>query len=190
MSEKNTFREVAIEACPKQAGIVDAITEDAPILSNLNMEEASDKVWHVHEKLVDIAAATLVDLDATLPTVGSNTELEQTNLNLIGGIIACGEDKGNVYPGGVDAYFAKKLPSVLKQTGQNVEQTLFYNNFRAYALANDKVVDAGGSSGANYTMMCVTFAPGEMTGLYSPEQWGDGKAFDFEWVGGLTTSID
>jgi len=177
------FRDVAIKNAPKQAVMVDALTEEAPILSGLPIEAASHGLSNVYEEVSEIDAGDIVDLDEALPSVNANSELHQTDLSVLGGKIKVGEDKAKKY-GGAPVYFAKKMPSILRSTGNAMESGLFYNNFRAYASANSNLIDGGGSSDVNYTFMCVHYVPGEVTGLYDADGFGNGKVFDLKPING------
>jgi len=180
MSLKDTFRELAIKNAPKQTELVDGITERNPILAGLPMEPSSGGAWHVYEKVTDITGAGLVDMDSALPTISANTDLDKVNLSLFGGTIKIGEDKASQL--GLEAYIAKQMPKILTKTGNNIEKSMFYNNFRSFAFDNKKLVSAGGSVNTNYTMLCVTYRPGEMTGLYSESDFGRGEVFDMKWL--------
>lgn len=184
MSTNNTFRELAIEQAPKQKVMVDAVTEDAPFLASLPMEATSNGIQNVYEEIKDIDGAQFVSLDESLPSMGVDTELQYVDLSSIGGKIEIGEDKARIM-GGKDAYFAKKLPPILRDTGAKTEQSIIYNNFRAYAKANGKLVSAGGSNDGNmYSMIAITFKSGEITGLYDSEGFGNGEVFDMQSLNG------
>jgi hypothetical protein len=184
MSEKKHFRELAIEQAPKQAVMVDAVTEDAPILAMIPMEAASNGFQNVYEEIKDIQGAQFVALDEELPDIGMDAELQYVDLSVLGGKQFVGEDKA-LKMGGAPAYFAKKLPSVLRETGAATETSILYNNIRAYAKANGKLLDAGGTaSGSMFSMLCVKWVAGETTGLYDATGFGNGKVFDMAPING------
>lgn len=183
MALTETFREIALEKASKQSVMIDALTEEAPILSGLPMEESSDGLSNVYEELTEVIGGDVVDLDAELPTVNSNSELTQVDLSVLGGIIEVGEDKARKV-GSKERYFAKKMPTILRITGNDMESGLFYNNFRAFAAANSKLVTATGSANANYTIMAVHYVSGEVTGLFDAEGFGNGKVFDLLPING------
>lgn len=184
MSLTNLFREVAIQQAPKQSTMIDKVTEEAPILEMLPMMAASNGFQNVYEDLKEITGAQFVALDEALPAIGMDSELKYVDLSVLGGIQEVGEDKALKF-GGAPSYFAKILPSVLRETGADTEQSIIYNNIRAYALANSKLVDAGGTnSGAMYSMLAVKWVDGETTGLYDSNGFGNGKVFDIMPVSG------
>ncbi len=185
MSLTNTFREVAIANAAKQAIIIDNVTEDAPCLRSLPMQAATHGLWNVYEEVISATGPNLVDLDSALGAIDASSELKQVNLSAIAGLIEVGEDKARQF-GGAERYVETKMPAVLRKAGADVENSMFYNNFRAYAAAHGKLVDAGGTGSANYSMLCIKFADGENTGLYSPNGLGRGIAFDLQWLGGGT----
>lgn len=181
MSINNAFREIAIQQTPKQAKFVDALTEEAPFLAAMPTQAATHGMHHVHEKLVDITAATIVDFDDELPQVDLTSKLEQTNLSMIGGTMYVGVDKARQL-GGAAKYFNSKAPLILKETGSQTEQSILYNNFRQYGIDNGNVIDIGGASNVNYSIIAVKWSEGEVYGLFDPKGPGNGKVFE-------TTSI-
>ena len=174
----NFFRDVGILMAKKQEHEIDAVTEEAPILAQLPMQEASHGIRNVYEELKEVDGAQLVNLDDELPTIGSEGTLGYQDLSVLGGIIRVGEDKANKF-GGAAAYFAKKMPSILRQTGADTEKSLIYNTMRPYAKANGREQTAGGTTASTqYSMVCVKWVEGETIGLYDAQGFGDGKVFD------------
>lgn len=180
----NTFKELAIEKAPKQTVLVDSLTKRAPLLEMMPMQETSNGIQNVYEEIKGIEGAQFVELDEAQPTISVTTEIVSKDLALLGGVMVVGEDKLTALKKSKEQYFADKLPSILKETGMNVEQSLIYNSLRKFAIDNDKALDAGGTADKNYSMVCVTWEEGEITGLYDPASYGDGKAFDLKAIGG------
>lgn len=187
MAINNFFRDVALAMAKKQSVMIDAVTEEAPILATLPMEEASHGLRNVYESLVDVDGAQLVNLDDALPSINADGTLEYQDLSVLGGIIRVGEDKARRF-GGPGPYFARKMPSILRQTGADTEQSFIYNNFRVYAKANSREqsaqLTAAATASSQYSMLCVKYASGEVTGLYDPEGFGNGRVFDITPVNG------
>jgi hypothetical protein len=184
MAIKNFFRDLGIKMAPKQAHEVDYVTEEAPLLAGLPMQPASNGLRNVHEEIKDIDGAQLVNLDDELPSINSEGTLGYQDLSVLGGIIRVGEDKARKM-GGPAAYFASKMPSILRQTGADTEKSLIYNNIRPYAKANSREQDAGGTTAdSQYSMVCVKWVDGETTGLYDSDGFGNGKVFDMQAVAG------
>lgn len=178
MALTNTFREVAIAKSKKQAIMVDQILEESPILASMPVEDASDELHNVYEELIDVVAAQVVDGDEALPVVNTTTELKQTDLSIIGGVMEVGEDKAKLL-GGPGAYFAKKQGPILRKTGNALEHSIIYNNLRAFAATNNKLQDAGGTTAdVQNSIIAVNWKPGEITGLMSPTGFGNGALMD------------
>jgi len=174
----NFFRDVGILMAKKQAHEIDAVTEEAPILAQMPMMEASHGIRNVYEELKEVDGAQLVNLDDELPTIGSEGTLGYQDLSVLGGIIRVGEDKAKKF-GGAAAYFAKKMPSILRTTGADTEKSLIYNTIRPYAKANSREQSAGGATASSqYSMLCVKWVEGETIGLYDKDGFGNGKVFD------------
>jgi len=193
MSIKNTFREVAINLSAKQPELVEFILEEAPILEMMPFYPTSSGINHVYEELNSVSGNGLVDLDAELPSLEYQSELKQTSLSVLGGLIEVGEDKARLW-GGPGRYFGQRIPSHLKETGANTEQSILYNNLRASAIAAaantklpgaaDHKIDAQGAANTNYSIIAVKWEPGMISGLYDPAGFGRGMLFDMEPVSG------
>lgn len=181
----NLLREVAIQNAPKQQLLVDAITDEAPILGMLPMEPASNGLSNAYEKLDAVTGPSQVDLDGVLPQMFVNTSLEQKDLQVLGGVIEVGQDKGRAYPGGVNKYFEKYSSRCMIQAGQSIEYSLIYSTFRQYALDNANIINAGGTTpSAQNSIVAVHFSPGEVMGLYDSLGMGNGKFFRVEAING------
>lgn len=195
MAMKNLFVEQAIKiASEGQAAMVDFLTEDNPIIANLPMEATNKGLQDVYEVLTQVDDIPLQELDAPITAVDAATRLEQTNLKQWGAEVEVGEDKLKVLGfGSFNEYFADKSPKIFQSTGNSLSRTIYYNSLRAYAIANNgdtnlpaelqgtRAVSAGGDTpDSQYSIVCVKWVPGEISGLYDPSGWGDGKVFDIE----------
>jgi len=183
MPVNNAFREIAIEKAVKQTVLIDSLLEESPILAGMPMEPSTHGLSNVFEKITSVKGAGMVDFDAPLGSLDATTELEQRDLSIIGGEMFVGEDKAKKF-GGASTYFDKKLPVILKNTGQQIEQAIIYNNLRAFAIEEGKAESVGGSGNVNYSILAVTWTKGEITGLYDPEGFGNGKVFDMTPING------
>lgn len=175
--------EIALGPDKSQRAVVDAITCEAPILRDLPMEPSSHGLWNIYESMKDVTGGDLVDLDAPLPKVSAESELKQTDLSIIGGEMEVGEDTARKL-GGPVSNFAKKATPVLRKTGMSAERSLLYDNFRTFAIRNGNVQSAGGTGTKNYSILCVHYVPGEITGVYDPAGFGNGKTFDLTPIAG------
>ena len=182
MSLTDAWREYAIDKAPKQAELVDQVTEEAPFLRGMPVQESSHELSNVYEEILDITEADTVDFDAALPSVDASTELKQRDLTKIGGIMRVGQDKAKLM-GGAQAYFGGKTPLILRKTGNAIETSLIYNSFRAFAYAQDKLTDLGGATDL-YSILCIKWTPGEMYGLVGKGAFDAGKVFEMEAVNG------
>lgn len=172
-----SLREIAIQKATKQVKLVDALTNEAPILASMPMEESSHQLTNVFEEIESVTGPSLVDLDAPLTEVGTNSKLKETALSVAGGIIKCPEDRAKMM-GGFEVYVAKNITGVLRKSGMEFEANIYTNVLRKFAAANGKLTDAGGTGSTNYSLVVVHWVPGEITGLYSPDGFGNGKFFD------------
>lgn len=176
----HTLKELSDMYAKKQPHQVDSLTEESPILAMMPWEEASHGLWNAYEDVSDVTGGSFVDMDDELPTVGVESNLKKIDLSIMGGKMFCGQDKAKMW-GGKEAYFASKLPAVLKQSGMNAEYDILYNTFRQYCIDNSLTYEPSGATGDNnYTILAVRFASGETTGLYSPEGFSQGAMLTAE----------
>jgi hypothetical protein len=182
MSLTDAWREYAIKMAPKQAELVDQVTEEAPFLAGMPVQESSHELSNVYEEILSITEADTVDFDAALPAIDASTELKQRDLTKIGGIMHVGQDKAKLL-GGPQSYFAGKMPMILRKTGNAIETSLIYNSYRAYAFAQSKLTSLGGASGL-YSILCIKWSPGEMYGLVGKGAFDTGKVFEMEAMSG------
>ena len=127
--------------------------------------------------------AYLLKYDSTQGNYSRDHKVESTDLSIIGGEMEVGEDTARKL-GGPVSYFAKKATPVLRKTGMSAERSLLYDNFRAFAIRNGNVQSAGGTGTKNYSILCVHYVPGEITGVYDPAGFGNGKTFDLTPIAG------
>ncbi|MFI3270933.1 MAG: hypothetical protein R3Y11_02365 [Pseudomonadota bacterium] len=178
-----TLRELASAFARKQPQQVDGLTEEAPILGVIPFQEASHGLWNMYEDVTEVTGAGWVSMNAPLPTVDMTSQLRKVDLSILGGEVEVPEDTANMF-GGREKYFARKMPKVLRRSGMAAEQRIIYDNFRAWALDNNKAVDAGATSGGTYSILAVRFTEGETCGLYSPECFKQGAVLDTQSING------
>lgn len=181
-----TLQELSIEYAKKQPHQVEYLTEESPILARIKWEAASHPLWNVTEKVTGFKGADFVEMNSPLPAMNVESKLEKVDLGIMGGEIFVPEDKAQAF-GGAAGYFAKKMPVLLKDAGNQTEKRIIYQNYRQYAIDNGKVLNAGGSGNGLYSMVIVRAVAGENGGLYSPEGFKNGAMLDVKAVnnGGL-----
>lgn len=162
-----TMKELSAMYCKKQPTQVDSITEEAPILASIPFAPSSHGLWHNYDKVTAVDGAGWVAMNAALPTMRAESDLEKLDLGILGGKIEVPHDTATQF-GGKDKYFGTKLPSVQKESGMRAEAAIIYNNLLPFALENKKLENAGGT-GEGYTMIAVTWEKESNCGLYSPQ---------------------
>lgn len=178
----STLQELSVEYAKKQPHQVEYLTEESPILARIKFEAASHPLWNVTEKVTGISGAGFVEMNAALPKASVDSKLEHVDLGIMGAEIFVPEDKAQAM-GGQAKYFAKKMPTILKDAGNKTEQHILYKNYLQYAIDNEKVANAGGSAAVSgdtglYSLIIVRSVPGENCGLYSPEGFKNGAMLD------------
>jgi hypothetical protein len=181
----STLKELSVLYAKKQPKQVDYLTEEAPILNIIPWEPASHGLWNAYEEVTSVTGASFVNLDEALPEIGTDSELKKFDLGIMGGIMECGEDKANMY-GGKEAYFAKKLPTVLRESGMSAETNILYQNIRKYAIDNDMATepDATTAGDIHYSILAIRYIMGETAGLYSPDGFAQGAMMNAEPING------
>ena len=132
----DTLKDLSVLYAKKQPKQVDFITENSPILARIPFEEASHDLFNVYETLESVEGGGFVEMNGVLPNVSSKSKLERLDLGIMGGISEVGEDTARSY-GGAAQYFAKKEPSILRQTGSNAEKKIIYDLSLAFSLCGN-----------------------------------------------------
>ena len=181
----NTLKEISVLYAKKQPKQVDYITEEAPVLSQIPWEQASHGLWNAFEEVTDVTGAGFVKLNDPLPEMDVDSELKKFDLGIMGGQIKCPEDKARLF-GGKEAYFAKKLNTVLRKSGQSAEYSILYNNIRQYAIDNGKALEPDTIEAGNvhFSILAIRYVSGETTGLYSPDGFEQGAMLNAEPING------
>jgi hypothetical protein len=163
---------------------VDTVTKDAPIISNMPVEDASDGFTDTYEIVKEVDGIEQTELDAPIPEIDLSTDIDQISLNSFSGRIVAGIDKLKQLGKTMAEYVTQRLPKHFRKTMEKLEVTWIYNFARAYAITNyqagdtTRVIDGGGSNDTNYSIIAVRWEQGETTALRDPNGFGDGMIFD------------
>lgn len=169
-----TLKDISTKFAKKQPLMVEALTEEAPILEVCKWKPATHQAWNVAEKITDITGPSFVNLNAPLPIVGVSGGLEKIDLSILGGDMQVPKDTADIM-GGPAKYFADRQAHILRKAGNDTEQTLYYKNWLAYARDNTNIIKAGtaASTALNSLVVC-RFDEAGNTGLYDPTQFDQG----------------
>lgn len=195
MSMRDMFVEKAILSGADKA-VVDSILRKAPFVGVMPTMAANKGRANVYEETVDIDALPQTELDAPLVSINATSKLGQANLFHLSAKQDIGVGKLNELGISAPEYFASKAAKVFGRTAQGLERT-FINQIRDTAVAVAKKTGteftgkqakslAGSTSNSQFSISIVTFAEGEVTGLYNPTGFGDMGMFDVSQVGGGT----
>lgn len=169
----NTLANIAAFYAKKQDLLVDALTEESPILKSCRWTAASHKMWNVAEVLTDVKGAGFVNMNAPLPAGGVSTGTKKVDLSVMGAQIEVPRDTADMY-GGAATYFAKHEKHILAQAGNATEKTLYYDNWLRYALDNKNFINAGGTGTGTSSIVAITFNEASNVGLYDPTCFDQG----------------
>lgn len=192
MAMKNLFVELAIKSATEggQRNLVDYISEDAPILGALPISATNAGLSATYEVLTDVDSVPLQELDAPLTSVDAASRIEQVQLKNWAAKMVVGEDKLMTLGYGKDAasYFMDRAEAVFRATGGRIDKTI-YDSLKAYAVANyatdsSRVINCSGNNNTNYSIVAVKWVTSDISGLYNPAGWGNGKVFDIEKLNG------
>lgn len=168
-----TLHEIAVEYAKKQPGIVDDLTEEAPILNMCKWKAATHGLWNVAEKVTDIEGPAFVRPDSPLPMMNTSSDLVHIDLNVLGGYMEVPSLKAKKF-GGPLKYFADKQARILKKAGMDTERKIVQENWLAAALSDGVKIDAGGT-GDGWYILAVRFDDEVNVGLYDPDQFDSGR---------------
>jgi hypothetical protein len=192
----NAYHEVALMTAPKQRRVIDRVFTRAPALQAVPTFPTTDGWETVYEIELQADSMEIVNLDEKLPIINSNTDLRRVQIGIMGGKMLIPKDKARAL-GGAAAAFAKKLPSVLKQTGMNMERAIFEKTFlpavKIHAATTTNAPDArhedhtdffkkisGGVANnvAGEWILAVRWEEGVVSGLYNPDGYGNKNMFN------------
>lgn len=181
---KNTIQDLNVFLSKSQNGILDALTNENPLLASIPVKAATHGIYNVYTSVKDIDELAEVDFDAELPAVGVSFELGQANLAKIGGTLPIPQDAANLM-GGYDQYANGRIPKIIAKAGNAHEARLYYNGFMKYALQNGKVINGGGTTAnKQFSMIAVHFDSDSVTGLYNGTSVNNGKLFTIQALNG------
>lgn len=173
MSRMCTLHEIAISRANKQPGIVDALTEDTPVLNIFKWVPSTHGLWNVAEKLTDINGPAFTEPDAPLPVMSSSNDLVTTDLHVMGGMLEVPSARAQKF-GGALKYFSERQDHLLKEAGRAVEKQIVKDVFLKAAVKVKNLRNAGGK-GDGWWIMAVRFDDLSNVGLYDPDQFDQGR---------------
>ena len=174
-----TLHEIAVKHAKKQSGMVDSLTEEAPILQMVKWKAATHGLWNVAEKITDIEGPAFVRPDAPLPQLSVSSDLVTTDLHVMGGTMEVPTQRAKKF-GGPLKYFAEKQNYILKKAGMDTERQLVFQNWLKGAKAAKNLYDAGGA-GEGWFLLAVRFDELSNVGLYDPDQFDSGRLLTIEF---------
>lgn len=174
-----TLHEIAVKHARKQKGMVDSLTEEAPILDHVKWKAASHGLWNVAERLTNIEGPAFVAPDAPLPQLSVSSDLVTTDLHVMGGTMEVPTQRAKKF-GGPLKYFAEKQNYILKKAGMDTERQLVFQNWLKGAQAVKNIHDAGGTGGG-FFLLAVRFDELSNVGLFDPDQFNSGRLLSIEF---------
>lgn len=180
-----TLKEIAIHMAKTQQEMVDAITEECPVLDSIKFKSASHDMWNVAKNLSSISGGGFVDAGAPLASMKVQRGLKRVDLKVLGGKVFIDQDSA-LQMGGPAAYFAENELPIISTLSMQAEIEIIYNNLRAFAIANGNKTLCGGAANANYSIIAVRWKPGVTCGLYSPKMFKEGSIVKGEALNGGT----
>lgn len=169
-----TIPQIGIKHAKKQPELVDAITEDAPVLKRFMWAESSNGLWNLAEVKNGVQGAGFVQMDSPLPNMSVDSELKKVDLSIMGGNFEVGRDKATQY-GGKDKYLADNLTTLYADSGMSAEKAVLYNKIKAAAVHYKKLVFAQDTSNTGtYTILAMRMKKGENSGLYDSSMFNQG----------------
>lgn len=178
MGRMCSLHELALNYAKKQPGMIDDVTEEAPILGVCKWKESTHDFWNVAEKITDIQGPGWVKVDSPLPEIQFSSDLERTELYTTGGKLEVPTQHA-LMMGGKDRYFADKQGAILRKAGGDLERLFVQDKWLPEALNCGNVYDAGGT-GDGWFILSVRFDENSNVGLYNAKQFTSGTFFKID----------
>lgn len=172
MSRMCTLHEIAMQFANKQPGMVDALTEAAPVLDMMKWIPSTHGLWNVAEKLTEIEGPGWVMPDSPMPPMHVGSDLVHTDLHVMAGKMEVPTQRAIKF-GGAAKYFADRQDAILKRAGMDVEKRIVKDNWFKAAKDSNNLRDAGGNGG--WYLLAVRFDDLSNVGLYDPDQFDTGR---------------
>lgn len=183
MSRMCTLHELAVKFAKKQPGMVDALTEDAPVLNHISWKQASHGLWHNAEILTDIEGPGFIEFDAPIPVMSTSSDLVRTDLHMLAGGMEVPTQRALKF-GGPQKYFADKQDVILREAGMKTEVKLVMDNWLSAAqYVNKHKTEAAaglrnaGGKGPGWFLLAVRMEEQYNCGLFDPGQFEQGRLF-------------
>jgi hypothetical protein len=187
MSSANLLKLAAAYNAPTQAAVIDSLVRESGILRTMQFQKASHGLFHKFKLKSGLPGGGFRRVNGSIVPHTTFDEVRQEDLKILTDIQQ--EDKAicEAYPGGVEKYFADEAPAFLEGLGQTAARQLIYGTtpsygdpegfrgLRQYAVENDRVVAAGGASGARTTLLAVRWKAGVCVGLYNENAFEQGQ---------------
>ena len=174
-----TLHEIAVKHAKKQTGMVDSLTEEAPVLNHVKWKAATHGLWNVAEKLTHVDGPAFVSPDAPLPQLSVSSDLVTTDLHVMGGTMEVPSLRAKKF-GGPLKYFADKQNYILKKAGMDTERQLVFDNWLRGARAVGNLYDAG-AAGGGFFLLAVRFDELSNVGLFDPDQFDSGRLLKIDY---------
>lgn len=168
-----TLHEIALQYADRQPGMVDSLTEEAPVLQTFKWIPASHKLWNTAERLTEINGPGFTELDAPLPLMDTSSDLVTTSLSVMGGVMEVPTDRAIKF-GGAVKYFADRQERLLKDAGMKTEVAICRNMFLRAAIDAGNVCDCGAPDGGSFLLL-VRYDDLANVGLYDLDQFDQGR---------------
>ena len=202
MALNNTWVEWAVRQAVGDKTLmkaIDTVVRDAPIMAVMQFYATSNGFLDVYEVIKTVDGMEQTDLDAPIPEIDIASDIKQISLNSFAGKIVAGLDKLNRLGKTIGDYVSDIIPKHTGRTMERMEKT-WIDMARAYALQNaaidpatqTRVIDAGGDSNTNYTLLSVRWEQDNLSGIFDPKGFGTGKIFEEIplWKGGVGEDTD
>lgn len=182
MSRMCTLHDLAMQYAKKQAGMIDHVTENAPILDYTKFKATTHGMFNVAEKLTNVEGAGWVKMGSALPMMAVDSEFSHTSLCKMGGVMEVETDKA-LSLGGVKKYFKDREPALLRKAGMDLEKTLVHEQWLNAAIKTGNLSNAGGKD-KGWFILAVRFDDLANVGLYDPAQYKSGSFFEISGIDG------
>ena len=170
---KNTLVDINVFLAQQQKGMINTLVEGNPLLASIPVKPSTHGFKNVFSKVTDIKGLQEVMYDEELPQVSIAFELGETALGKIGGLLPMPDDAATQM-GGYSVYANNRIPALMEDAGNKQETRIYYKGFQAYALRNNRLLSAAGSTAnKQFSLMAVTWNMDSTVGLYDKNDVGN-----------------
>ena len=200
--DNDTLQQIALKYSATQQKLVNTLMKETRFLSCVPWIKSVHGLFNKFEEVTDVTGAGFREFNAPNVEMDIKSIIKQEDVGIIAGDMSVSEETalllcdGSTTDGGqaAERYFAKRTPIILNKAGQATElhfiyEVLYkkmwqYNKLVGSDEGKRTMINAGGSSNANWSIFAIRQEAEGNCGFYSPIGKNKNELMAMEWYNG------